>query len=500
MIEGVVESPLGKAYPQFDGTAYATIPAWTPSSARWSVAFVCHPATDEVNALTGSAGGTSDYIATFTAPQRLGAKTGGGSPVYITPAGGVVGRDVSGRLDVYADGYTLTAFGQTSGKAALGANTPVWGLIGANDSPTNLFDGSIKSLQLIDHTPLQGIRAMGGNGTDRYAAIPEITLAGDFEIEFWWERQDRTGANSSALIGNSGIDAEFLAVFDSGHGSIPDALAVNVSGAQITFAGALADIDQGQSVRIGISRAGADVEGFVDGVSVGIAQDSAAFSINQLLRQGGLNFYARSPIANLRIHDLETGDLYTYDNRNDSGNLLVNTNPATAEGEELANVNTVTLGASSGDGWQREGDTLTNDVAYDGYINTGIYTSVGELYKIEVEDVSDGIRVGTEGGTVNATPVTAGATYKWGGGAQLQVFGQLANSYIKGLSIRKVTHGLWHQSGTVMTNAAADAARTYLPLISRHYLCDTPGRIREVLGNTADATLVNLDASGWQPE
>ena len=62
------------------------------------------------------------------------------------------------------------------------------------------------------------------------------------------------------------------------------------------------------------------------------------------------------------------------------------------------------------------------------------------------------------------------------------------------------TDGVWYEGGVEMTDEEADAARDYYPIISRHYLLDTPGRIREVLGNTADATLVNLDASDWQTE
>ena len=383
LVESLTEGLRGKEYPQFDGTAYATIPAWTPSSTRATEIVRFRRDFDDGVArnLTGSADTGADGIRISTANAP--------SVVYLDAtntlqfATGVnnsigLGVDHEIRAEFYPDRVECWLDGVLAG-TSLVAPKQAWlrDYIGATAPATENFIGPIFSYQLIDHTPLQGIRAMGGNGVDRYAAIPEITLAGDFEVEF-----DCTiPATNNRLLGDVAaadsrvfVSDTIIALYDQTESPVSASHNKGV----------------GQKVKFSVAVVGSSATFKADGVEIGSASITPGnFTVDAIYRQTSGYASADSVFANLRIHDLETGREYTYDNANDSGNKLRNTSDPSG-----------------------------------------------------------------------------------------------------------ATDGTWFQGGVEMTNAAADAARAYLPMISRHYLFDTPGRIREVLGGDGPE-LTGGDLSGF---
>ena len=324
VIEGVVESPLGKEYPQFDGTAYATIPAWTPVSARAAEIVRFRRDFDDGVArnLTGSADAGADgiRISTSYAP----------SVVYLDDADALrfaigvgdsirLGVDHEIRAEFYPDRVECWLDGELVG-TSLVAPKQSWlrEYIGVTAPSTENFIGPIFSHQLIDHTPLQGIRAMGGNGVDHYAAIPEITLAGDFEIEFDWVRRDVTGSSFVAILGSDGDNEDGIFLFDSA-GPVPNGVQFRATGSGANLEGVFSGVAQGEHVKVRVERVSDVLTFYVNGIDKGFVVVPGAFNIERFgsysLGSGWLN----SECAFVTIRDVDQDISYVFSNKDDAG-------------------------------------------------------------------------------------------------------------------------------------------------------------------------------------
>ena len=216
------------------------------------------------------------------------------------------GETVSYSIEFAADGVTMTV-GATD---YTNANTPELGSIvylSANNTPASYFQGTRENLRYTNATALQGVNAVMGNGVDLYGTIPTVTLAGDFEIEFWWRRQDRTGTDSQRLLQNPEDDFDAgIAVFDSANPTSPDALRVeNDAGVFSTLGNAFINIAQGQDVHVQVSRSGDVLSAVLDEVDAGAFAGPLTGSITLgIIGKTPVSSYpTNSTIQNLKITD-----------------------------------------------------------------------------------------------------------------------------------------------------------------------------------------------------
>lgn len=129
-------------------------------------------------------------------------------------------------------------------------------------------------------------------GTTDYATIPEVTLAGDFEIEF--DLMIAAG-NNSVIFGNSLTANNFFVVFADGKVRIRDDAANTIDSAigAYTF---------GRFNNVRIVKSGADVSCLLDGAEVFTGTSSGQLIIDLLYKYfSGLN--AQGILANLKIYD-----------------------------------------------------------------------------------------------------------------------------------------------------------------------------------------------------
>lgn len=185
--------------------------------------------------------------------------------------------------------------------------------------------GDIRALTFTDQSPLQGGSFMPGNGVDRYAQIPEITLSGDFEIEFWWVRQDRIGNDYSVLLSLNGAGS--LRALDSAHPNGPD-IVINM-GTSYVFTDALLGVAQGEHVLIKVVRTGANIEIFVNGITKGVNIIAGDFIVEELYNS------SRSPtsaVSNVLITNLTNNDYWEYRNKDDTDTVLKDYGPNGADG------------------------------------------------------------------------------------------------------------------------------------------------------------------------
>ena len=238
------------------------------------------------------------------------------------------GETVSYSIEFAADGVTMTV-GATD---YTNANTPELGSIvylSANNTPASYFQGTRENLRYTNATALQGVNAVMGNGVDLYGVIPEITLTGDFEIEFWWRRQDSASGLYVRAVGYSTTTLHSIHMVDSDSG-YNNAITLKINSIDTPFVGALDDVALGQDVHIRLVRSGSSAECFVDSVSKGSLSCSAASMVITGIGNGTEKLPANSSFYNLKITDKSgpTDVVYQFDLSGDDGSDI----PITIDG------------------------------------------------------------------------------------------------------------------------------------------------------------------------
>jgi hypothetical protein len=218
-------------------------------------------------------------------------------------------------------------------------------------------------------------------GTTDYATIPEVTLAGDFAIEF--DVLSDNDDNAYMILGNNGGTQNCIFITNN------DISVRDNSGSTVFSNGDYLQPQEFHHVKI--IKASSVVEIFIDGVSRGGGASSSSYIFNMLYtRQSGV-FILPGILANLKIWDNGT-PIRDY-KLNDNSDILANS--ATVLGEEEV-VNGDFSNASNwalGDGWSisngsahcdgsQAGDTVLSQV-----INapTGAY-----LIEIDLGSISSG--------------------------------------------------------------------------------------------------------------
>lgn len=336
---------------------------------------------------------------------------------------------------------------------------------------------------------------MPGDGTSRYAAIPQITLSGDFEIEFWMVRQDNpTQTTVRPLSGPA--DTFRIVVFDSDTGT-PNKLEFVQNGNFVGYDSALVGLAQGQNFHLKFVGNSTTVEAFVNGVSKGTVARFGSIQISTVGNQISTPAYGSTqPIANLKITDLTNNNTWEYNNKDDSGSVLVNSDPITgADGATMPTVPSVQTVAIGGPALTQynvlPSGNLIAGRAYRVAAEVSEYSGSGDLGFISSTGISSTQGRISSNGTIQFTFIASSS-----GG--IDVFNRATNSCLfTMIEIVEVTDGVWYQSGSPMSNAAADAAREQLDWINRKWVFSKEGEIYDLLTGE-QATLINLDPSDWE--
>jgi len=250
--------------------------------------------------------------------------------VTITGPTVLAGTKYSGYVEFKADGVDLVV----NGTAYSSPETPLvvaeeLKIIAANNQWSGYFQGTIHYLKYINATPLQNTNAVQGNGVDLWGSIPEITLTGEFLVSGWLERTDNTGTAQTTVCGQAASTDNRLRLYDSGHATLADDIALSINGSSLTWSAAAANIDQDQHVFIEIERDSSDdVDLRLDGVSQGTVNLTGDFVTNSL-GQGNSADYNNGILYDLKITDQSGAEdvVYQYDLKGDNGDTIPNIDP-----------------------------------------------------------------------------------------------------------------------------------------------------------------------------
>jgi hypothetical protein len=210
---------------------------------------------------------------------------------YPNVAGGVgyasgsetlaAGTVYTGVIYLNADGVEVITNGATASDTDVPALIDITN-ISIQEGPSKYFNGTIHYLKYTNATLLQSVNAVQGNGVDLYAEIPVLTLTGDFDISFWWKRQDTTGTDQSVLIAPESDTDSAVVVFDSSHAGAPDRLRVIVGGTSYNSNSALANIALGQDCFIRVARVSGQLTVYLDTILLNTFTATGDFEVGHL--------------------------------------------------------------------------------------------------------------------------------------------------------------------------------------------------------------------------
>ena len=192
-----------------------------------------------------------------------------------------------------------------------------------------VLDGTIHYLRYVNATALQSTpsqtkRAVVGNGVDLYGVIPEITLTGDFEIE--WDGIFQDGVSYGDYpIGNNTLHS-MIALGNQTQLSRHVFIVNEDNSTAQYWTSALADIALGQRYKLKIVLTGTTAELFVDDVSKGTLTKSDNDYIFNRVWVGFENrkLSSGATVQNLKITDKSGAEdvVYQYDLSGDDGSNI----------------------------------------------------------------------------------------------------------------------------------------------------------------------------------
>ena len=321
-----------RLYYEFDGaTMYATIPDWTPNGLPFEVSVEAVPLTVDGTVkmvVHGTSG--NHYISQHSANLGRYRSEGNAAPISIIDNASISeGKPVDWVMNAAPDG---TQFENVSSGDSVDVSiaSPL-AYVAANNVGAQPFHGPIWNLRLTDNSPIQDTDACFGDA-NRYVQLQApIVLAGDFEIEFDWIRQDGTGTGTVWLFGAEGSTASIISVYDSGHAATANRLNVRAGGEDYIFDNALSDVALGQHFNVRVVRSGGQAELFVDAASKGtVAASNGTMTIDQICAGNTSNqLPTNSALQNIRIRDLTEGRSWEYKLDEGAGTDAPNTDPST---------------------------------------------------------------------------------------------------------------------------------------------------------------------------
>jgi len=314
---GGLMGPGGSGIPyvyNFDGsTMYATMgTGWEPLGLPYSIEFT---------AITDDVGAGAYAVAKDT--KGVGVFSNSGIYTYLNINAVGDSSSVSSLLPDTQYTYVVTADGEgttltvvTDGNIGEVSKTVGQGdltTIGATGVPASYWGGAIWGLRLTDDSPLQDRTVMQADG-DRYVQLnTTIALDTDFEIEFDYIRQDRTGTNATRIIGSTD-GSSYVALYDTGS-ALAGYIRVDFGANFKQSTDALTGVAIGQHVNIRLRSVGDQFDCYVDGVlkdDDSTTRPVGSLEIDQLY-QGGVNTAeAGSGLGNVKVTDLTTGDTWIY--------------------------------------------------------------------------------------------------------------------------------------------------------------------------------------------
>lgn len=236
----------------------------------------------------------------------------------------VAGTEYTGYVEFKADGVDLVVNGTTYDSANVPEIKDDFTHIAAETTPSAWFDGTIIYLRYVNATALQGVNAVQGNGVDLYGVIPEITLTGDFEIE--WDGIFQDGVSYGDYpIGNNTLHS-MIALGNQTQLSRHVFIVNEDNSTAQYWTSALADIALGQRYKLKIVLTGTTAELFVDDVSKGTLTKSDNDYIFNRVWVGFENrkLSSGATVQNLKITDKSGAEdvVYQYDLSGDDGSNI----------------------------------------------------------------------------------------------------------------------------------------------------------------------------------
>jgi hypothetical protein len=315
--------------------------------------------------LTSNASTTIEIVATRSYDITLDVvhSTGVGSTVYL--------------IALEADG---TELGRWSHKSTSDNEAHSF----AETLTSSTYTGEVTLVAYEDRT--QRAAYTQGNSSVTGTLDNTVTLAGDFDIEFTWERTDRSGTGINYLLGTSASEA--ILAYDSNHSNNPNRLTFILNGAYKNWQDALENVAQGQFIKIRLKRVGGSATLYIDDTELETKSFVGKVTIDKVLVNGSAN----GIIADLTIIDGTKQAKGTY---LAAGNSSVVNIPMLADDDLSFTYFAETVSAS----WEtlvgREGTSLV-------YINGGLlYTTYGDsLVTVDGVSYASGAYTVEEGSTI----------------------------------------------------------------------------------------------------
>lgn len=192
----------------------------------------------------------------------------------------------------------------------------------------NNWHGKMWDLRFVDGSPIHGSDVVKSDGVSRLVNLAsDIVLGGEFEIEFSWARQDRSGTGNQYVLGSSPTNGG-VQIQDTG-AAAPNRISVRAdSGTSRHFDLALEDVVVGTYCRVKIVRNSSDILNcWVDGEDKGNANASLVgnVTLNQLAGIGTTAMSTDAILQDVKITNVDTGDVWQYDLNEGSGTDAIDT-------------------------------------------------------------------------------------------------------------------------------------------------------------------------------
>lgn len=272
--------PMPTSAPVFDGNAYATMDEWHPQSMYFSIRATVNADSAQKGIILGQIANTRTWLTLWDnsgSSIRNQVETNLAYEIFPTYAGddALIEWNSSGN-----DGGSLEALGEldntlTSSSYKTGDSSLVaFDAIGSNSAPPIRMNAQLKSLELLDNTPIPSGATMPCNGGTRFAQLDTPIIVGvddDLRFECWIKYQQAGSAEDELIIFRGDDDWSSWYVRSIGTSDTPRAMIfrgmdvdnstnVNVK----IFGGEPLDASYGQFVKCSIERESESLEGKFD--------------------------------------------------------------------------------------------------------------------------------------------------------------------------------------------------------------------------------------------
>lgn len=278
---------------------------------------------------------------------------------------------------------------------------------------TTYSTDEVSGFKITDTAPIQNTTYMAGDATFHATLDTAIELTGDFEITFDVIRTDNTGTNNQTWLASNANSDDFIRPYDSSHGTEPDNLSLSGLAGNTVIDDVFVGVSQGQHIAFKLTRVGALITAYIDGVSTGSTSagigtcgiDTLMIAANRTTRA----FNNNQGMQNLYIDDKVTDTQWLFPLNEGSGTTFTD---SLAPPVELTDI----FGApfTTPTGWSVDGDEITvvSSAAFVQF-KAGPAVEIGKEYTIsfDVSGLAGGENCTVVCGGVPHDPITANGSY-----------------------------------------------------------------------------------------